>query len=316
MIRKILGWPPTVILSALLFIILILAVFVGSIGSTLGDFSFVKQELKDVEAYSLAKQWLDDNIDDYVPGIQDSELYQVFKDSLSETWMAGQVDGVLDITSDYLDGKRDDITATISLAGFKENMKVVLRNTVQNSPPEGVQGLKPAEVEEYLQRANTAIDELPASITVNVAGVSALEPVRDIPGAVDSVSTILLMTIALLAILVVLLHWLVLQTKLKTAGIYLGSFLLSVGAVCLIIKAVIISVSSGIVEDEVNNGDIPSPLNAEVVNRVISDSLSPASIWAIAFIVLGIGIIVASIFLIKGKPEKKAKTEKPATQAE
>lgn len=301
MIRKIIGWPPTILLSILLFVLIVALVFAGTLGSNLTDFSFIKQELKDVEAYSLAHQWLDDNMDEFVPGLEETELYQVFKDSLSEEWLAEQVDGALDTVSDYLDEETDTLEVTLSLAGFKTNLKTVLHDTIHESPPEGLQELSTLELDDYLEAAYTSIDELPGEITVTVNDAGKLEPLRQLPGAVSSIFSILLMVVFLLAIVIILLHLLLLGTGRRGGGLFAGIFMLLTGITCFIIKAVITGVSSGAINDLETDGDLPSPLTAEVVNRVIQDTFAPATTWAIIFTVVGAVLVVASVFLLRSK---------------
>ncbi|MCX5998335.1 MAG: hypothetical protein NTU41_01750, partial [Chloroflexi bacterium] len=98
-VRRIIGWPAMVVLTFLLFIMLILVVYAGALGRVT-DVSYINGELNEVGAYSLASQWLHDNLDKLAPAVGDTETYTVFKDSLNEEWLEDQISGAMDSISD------------------------------------------------------------------------------------------------------------------------------------------------------------------------------------------------------------------------
>lgn len=295
MTKRIIGGVLAAIPTGLLFITLIALVFMGTITSTMMNPSFIRAELDKTEAYSLAGEWLDDNIEEFVPGLGETEVYQVFRDSLSDEWLAGQVGGVVDDVDRYLDRKSDTLEFSLSTAGFKENMKIVLHDTLHESPPEGLAGLSAERLDEYLQAAYDGIDQLPDEITLVVEDVAKLEPMRDAFNAVHGIPYILLMTSGLLAIFIILIHLFLLDSTPRGAGLFAGIFLLITGIASYVVKLVSTNIASG----QIGTMEIPSPLTPELLTRVAKDSLAPAGTWAIIIGVVGLALIVASLFLFR-----------------
>lgn len=302
MIRKIIGWPLLVIFTGLLLLNLVAVVGVATAKDTVLNISFIKEEMDKAEVYSVAREWLDENMEGFVPGMQDMEIYQVFRDSLSEEWLADQVETVLDGISDFLDGEIDTLEFSLSMAGFKENMKAGLRDTILESPPEGVEGLSDEELDEYLEAAYSGIDELPEGIVLVVEDAAKLEPIRYIPKVTQSLSSILLMTAGLSAIIIVFLHLFVLRSTVKRASRHLGVSLLATGLFCFIVKLVATSIASS----QIDRIDLPSPLTTDLVTRVVRDGLAPAGTYSFVIIAAGTVLIVASFFLVKGRAAKQA----------
>ena len=183
-------------------------------------------------------------------------------------------------------------------------MKIVLHDTLHESPPEGLEGLSTERLDEYLQAAYVGIDQLPDEITLVVEDVAKLEPVRDIPNIADSAFFILLMAGGLLAIFLILVHLFLLDSTPKGAGLFAGILLLVTGIAIFVIKAVGTSIASG----QISTMEIPSPLTPELLTRVAKDSLAPAGTWAIIIGVVGLVLIVASLFLVKWIRQSKLGT--------
>lgn len=300
--RKLIGLPPTIVLTVLFFIILSVAVLVMTLSSTVLSFDFIKEELEETGTYSLAGEWLDENIEDFVPGLGELELYQVFRDSLDEEWLAEQVGGALDVISDYLDAERDTIEITLSIEGFKENMKIVLHDSVHESPPEGLKDLPEEQLDEYLEAAYGSIDELPGEITVVVTDASKLAGLRDVPDVLRGVVAILLLVTGLLAVLLLILHRFFLGSTPKVTCRFFGVLLFITGIFCFAIRMIVSNVGTARIESV----DLPSPLTSDVVIQIANDSLAPATTYSVLIMVVGVVLVVASFFLPGRKSAKEA----------
>ena len=279
----------TFIISVLLFVSLVATIYATALTGTVMNPSFIKQELDRTEAYSLIKDWLDENIEDFAPELGDVQVYQVIKDSLDEEWLADQVGGALDNVSAYLNGQTDTLEFSFSTTGFSEGMKTALHNAILESPPEGLSGLSEAQLDAYLEGAYEGIDQLlPEQITSAVENADKLEPVRDLVGAIRGAPSILLMLSGVFALLLIFLHFTV-----KGACRYLGIPLFITGVCCYVGGLVATSILSG----RMGSLNLPSPLSAELVTQIMRDSISPANTYAIIIGVAGLVLIIASFFI-------------------
>jgi len=286
----------TFIISILLFVSLIAVVYVAALTGTVMNPSFVKQELDRTEAYSLVKDWLDENIEDFAPELGEVQIYQMVRNSLDEEWLADQVGGALDSLSAYLNGQTDVLEFSLSTTGFKESMKTALRDATLESPPEGLSELSAAQLDEYLEGAYEGIDQLlPEQITASVENVANLEPIRDVSRAIHGAPSILLMIAGVFALLLIFLHFTV-----QGACRHLGIPLFVTGVCCYVGGLVAVNILS----NRMGALDLPSPLTTELVTQLTRDILAPANTYAIFIGAAGLALIIVSFF-IKSKPAKQ-----------
>lgn len=285
----------TVIFSFLLIGELVFLANFSALTSTAFDPTFLKAELRNVGMYPMLQDFINEsiekNINDVAPDLGQAQILQVVRQSITEEFLAQEADNIIDTLSAYLRGEGDVLAIDISTAGFKESMKDSLRQSVTDSPPEGLAGLTPAQLESYLQQAYSGIDLLlPSKITLTAENSAKLQPLRNVFQAVLQVPSLLFMVAGILAVLIVLLNF-----SARGASRYLG--------IPLAVAGIIIygsgSIGMGKVQEQMMGVELPGMMTAEIVSRIARDLMAPAATFGLIIGAAGLVLIVLSFFMPK-----------------
>jgi hypothetical protein len=294
-VKKIIIGLLTLVLSSMLIMNLVLVVYLTTVKGTLMNPAFLERELERIDAYSLGKEKLAEERDRFVGelGAEGERVYQIIEASLTDEWLKEQVHEMLGSLFSYLNYKTDTLKFQVSTAALKENMKTELKETILTSPPPGLQELSLQELERYLESAYQGIDNLPGELGIEIENLQALNPLRDIIKAFYLITSLLLLTAVISALLLVLLHF-----SVKGACRALGIPLATAGVFSYVIAVVGLNISSS----QIGNLDLPSPLTPEMLTQIVEDFFAPASRYAIILSIAGLALIAFSFFW-KGRPE-------------
>ena len=134
------------LLSFLLFLSLSIFSSAFMLNNTLLDPDFVTSEINRLDMSSLAGEFLSEQIPQeqpYIGEVLDKTITDL------EPWIKEQSSTAIYTGYDYLMGRTQSLSLTISIEPVKDSLKENLREALLASPPPELQGMSPALIEQY-----------------------------------------------------------------------------------------------------------------------------------------------------------------------
>ena len=141
------------LLSLLLFLSLSIFGIAFTINNTLLNPDFVASEVDKIDVSSLIRELTEEQIGEQLPQeaqFMEEAIYDVISDQ--EPWLKEQVNAAVHSGYDFLLGKSERLSLTISLETLKESLRDSLRQTFMQSLPPQLSGLPQAQIEQYFNQ--------------------------------------------------------------------------------------------------------------------------------------------------------------------
>ncbi len=285
----------TLILGLLLVVTIIMVVYVADTRATAMNADWVKSELDQGGFYPAIRQELADRLKDSLTSNLGQAEAQRVSDAVdaavTNDWAKANFESNVDIAYAYLNSQSDNLNLSVTLPHtLKQGMKVAIAATFTAQST----GLTQAQVDAGLAAVNDQVDNLPNEIALQVQNAQALQPARDAVKIYNYTFYILIAFAVFLAVLLIFLHFTV-----KDAIRVLGFCSLIGGAISWGAAFALNKVAPSIVD----KWNLPTYITKDMVLKVIRDFSSPANIYSIVLMAVGVVLIVVSFF-IKRKAEK------------
>ena len=284
------------ILSSLLFLSLSVFGLVLMLNQTILNPDFVVSQVDRLDIASIAGDMLSEQIpqrqvlDDVV--LVDVVLVDVVNDTIAdlEPWIKEQArDGIYSFY-DYLEGRSQSLSLTVSLEPVKESLRDNLWQAFLQSPPPELAGLPSAEMEQYFNQYYQQISQqIPPTVDLTEAslgpeGMAQLEPVKQIIGYFHLAYNALIGLILLLILGIVLIN-----RKVRGSTRGLGTTFLTCGA----LSYAGVLVAKSIAGTQLTQLDIPVYLQAWIP-QFLADFPAPLEMYGIGLMAVGVALLVVS----------------------
>jgi hypothetical protein len=289
------------ILGFLLFLSLSIFGLVLTLNQTILNPDFVVSQVDRLNIPSLAKEMLSQQISQLeVPAPYEPYVAEVMDDTIAdlEPWIKEQArDGIYSFY-DYLEGRSQSLSLTVSLEPVKESLRDNLREAVLQSPPPELAGLPPAEIERYFNEYYEQISqEIPSTFEFTEASLdpqvmAQLEQAKQVVGYLHLTYNALIGLILLLILGIVLIN-----RKVKGSTRGLGTTFLTCGA----LSYAGVLVAKNVAGTQLTQLDIPVYLQAWTP-QFLSDFLAPLEMYGIGLMAAGVALLVVSFVYKRGEP--------------
>ena len=287
------------ILGFLLSLSLIVFGFTLTINQTALNPDFVASQVDSLDIPSLAEEVLREQIpqgQEYMSEV----VAEAATDTIAEQelWIKQQARDGIYAFYDYLEGRSQSLSVTISIESIKESLRDNLWEAVLASPPPELEGLPPAEVEQaFNQFWSEFSEEIPSTLELDESLLDAevmeqLEQAREIVGYIHLTYKALIALSLLLILLIVLLY-----RKVRGSTRQIGITFLT----CGIISYVGALITKSIAGTQLTQLDMPVYLQTWIP-QLIKDALAPLEIYGIGLMAAGVVLLVVSFVYKRGEP--------------
>ncbi len=281
------------LLSLLLLLSLSIFGLVFMLNQTILSPDFATSQVEKLDLASLAKELV---ISELPQEFQNQEFITKALDGTItdlEPWIKDEASNVIHHGYDYLLGKSQNLSFTISLEQFKTTLRDNTWQAVLEDPPPELQGIPPALAEQYFnQYFSQFAGEIPSSFEFDISSLdpavtSQLEQARQVIGYVK------LGFWGLIGLMVVLILGIFLISRnMRTTSRSLGITFLIYG----IFEFVSILVAKSLLIPQIPLPELPSPTLEAWILGFATDLIAPLQIFGIGVAVLGVVLIIASFF--------------------
>jgi hypothetical protein len=274
-----------------------------ALGDSILNADFIISIINNTDLTPLLEQAIEDLIAD--GGLPAGTSYDEYVDDIAadiEPWAKEQVSILIPPAFDYLLGNSDTFEVTISLDDLKETLKSYLKQSFLSSPPAQYQGLSPAELGQEFDALFKASADIPStytfdeelfvtedgtSLAANLAATEqTLSDAREGIRLFNTAFMLLTVLILLLTGVIILIY-----RNVKASTLNLGLLSLIYGAGLMILYFA----SSKIIQDAIIQQDIASyPAISDWLIQISSGMLFPLQILFIAFLIIGVALLVIS----------------------
>jgi len=288
------------ILSLLLFLSLSVFGLVLTLNQTFLNPDFVVSQVDKLNIPSLAGDMLSQEVPPEAELLMGETLDEVVNDTIAdlEPWMKEQArDGIYSFY-DYLEGRSQSLSLTVSLEPVKESLRDNLREAVLQSPPPELAGLPQAEVERYLDEYYQQISqEIPPTFEFTEASLdpqvmAQLKQMKQVVGYLHLSYNALIGLIVLLILGIVLIN-----REVRGSTRSLGSTFLA----CGIFSYADVFIAKYIADTQLAQPDIPVYLQTWI-SQFLADTLAPLEMYSIGLLVVGVALLVVSFVYKRREP--------------
>ena len=298
------------LLSFLLFLCLSTFGMVFMLNQTLLNPDFITSQISKLDLSSLAKETVINQISQDMTrqfSQQFPEAGELIPQILNQTmddlepWVKEKAGEITHATYDYMVGKSQSLSLTISLAPVKDSLAANLRETLLESPPPQLAAVPPAMLTQIVGGIEQQLtQEIPATFDLNETMfppevTNNLDQVRQYLGYVQTASPMLIGAMVVLALLIILIH-----RSVKGATRSLGSTILTYG----ILGYAGIYASQYLIGMQTGAMGLPAALEAWLP-QFINAMQAPVQMFNIAVAVAGVMLIIFSIVY----PKKQEATD-------
>jgi len=282
-----------VLLSCLLAITLVLMVIDYTINSTLLDQQFIEDRLRDIDAYSLAREELATSILDAVEeiGVQDEHerFSEIINATLTDEWMEEQVEITLAEVLPYLKSETETLELVISCTEVKAQIKDDLSTSVHENPPLELEGKAEPYYELYLMTSYETIDaQLPDEVEFIADETEALELMRQfVTWLENSLTALMIVGIIIIGLITLLLREP--QDILRTLGIVV----LCASGLCITLALVVSRAIPGAIAGEL----LPDIVTEDIMSRLLTPFMSPTLTAGIGLAIIGILMLIGAYIM-------------------
>ncbi len=281
------------LLSFFLFLSLSILGWAFMLNSTILNPDFIVRELDKLDVYSLASEFLDEQILQFeVDARYKPYVTKVLDDTLAdlEPWIKEKMNDTIYTGYDYFMRRSQRLHLAISLEPVRDSLKQNLRETVLASPPPELQGLPPGAIELLLNELSRQIDEqIPPNLdfdqaTLDPETVTTLEQIRQSIGHFQLGYKLLIGFILLLILGITLII-----REVRAATRDLGITFLTCGVIIYLGNLAI----KYFVQVSLTQLPLPTQLQT-LVPQLLSDSLVPLDMYSIGLAAIGILMLIVS----------------------
>jgi hypothetical protein len=280
------------ILSLLLFLSLSVFGLVLTLNQTFLNPDFIVSQVDRLDIPSLAEDMLSQEVHPEAELLMGETLDEVVNDTIAdlEPWMKEQArDGIYSFY-DYLEGRSQSLSLTVSLEPVKESLRDNLREAVLQSPPPELAGLPPAMIEQYLDEYYQQISqEIPSTFEFTEASIdpqvmAQLEQMKQVVGYLHLGYQALIGLILLLILGIVLIN-----REVRGSTRSLGSTFLA----CGIFSYADVFIIKNVVGTQLVQPDMPVYLQTWIP-QLLADTLAPLEMYSIGLMAAGVVLLVVS----------------------
>jgi len=275
------------VLSLLLFLSLSVFGLALTLNYTILNPDFVISEIDKLDVSALAKEVLAEQIpegEEFMVGFLDKVVTDL------EPWIKEQVRVVIYSSYDYLLGKSQSLRVTIPLEPVKESLQEPLKEAILESLPPQLEGLSPAEIEQYSNLLYLGIyQQIPSTFEFDESLLTPeiwaqFQQIRQAIGYFQLGYTLLIVFILLLILGIVLIN-----REVKGATLGIGITFLSYGALWYA-GTFVAKHFAGI---QMAKLAIPSYLQGWLP-QFLDDLIAPLGMFSLGLLVTGAVLIIVS----------------------
>lgn len=283
------------LLSMLLVLTLGLFGLAFTLNRTILDPEFISMEIDRLDIAQLAGEIIAPQVPPDMDFINEA-LYQAIGDAEPE--IKAEIRAAVHSSYDYLLGRSQNLTFTVSLTEVKSEIRDSLWQYLQTSPPPELSNVPPALIEEYFdQFYRQYTEEIPDIIDETQLSPEVLRELADIRQGISYYRSGFYVLIALMLLLVLAI--ILISRDLKSSTRSLGISLLIYGAFGFVMNLVWQSFAPQFL----SMPDLPLYLQTWL-NQFSQDVLSPLRIFTIATMLVGTTLLVVSFIYRRGPAEE------------
>lgn len=276
------------ILGSLLFLSLSTFGIAFMLNQTILNPDFIVSQVDKLDIPSLAEDMLSQQI----PPEGEEFMGKAVSDTIAdlEPWLKEQARDAAYVFYDYLEGRSQSLSLTVSLEPVKESLRENLRQAVLESPPPELEGLSPTEIDSYLDGYYQQISEgIPSTFELNEASmppevIGLLGQTRQIIDYFNLSYPALIGLILLLILLIILVNR---EVRGSTRGI--GVNFLTCGALGFIGAFAAVKLSAPLLAQ----ANMP-PYIQTWLPQFLSDTLAPLEKYSIGLAAVGVVLLIVS----------------------
>ena len=266
-----------------------------TLNRTILDPEFISMEIDRLDIAQLAGEIIAPQVPPDMDFINEA-LYQAIGDAEPE--IKAEIRAAVHSSYDYLLGRSQNLTFTVSLTEVKSEIRDSLWQYLQTSPPPELSNVPPALIEEYFdQFYRQYTEEIPDIIDETQLSPEVLRELADIRQGISYYRSGFYVLIALMLLLVLAI--ILISRDLKSSTRSLGISLLIYGAFGFVMNLVWQSFAPQFL----SMPDLPLYLQTWL-NQFSQDVLSPLRIFTIATMLVGTTLLVVSFIYRRGPAEE------------
>ena len=284
------------LLSFLLFLSLSVFGLVLTLNYTILNPDFAVSEVNKLDISSLAGEFISQQIPEegeFMAGAIDDAIADL------EPWIKEQASTAIYSSYDYLMGRSQSLNLVISLEPVKDTLKQNLREAILNSPPPELEGLPPAEIEQYFDEYYEEFaKDIPSTFEFNESSLSP-EVLAGIEQAKQVIDYIQLGYKALIGFMLLLILGIILinrQVRSTTRG--LGITFLTYG----VLEYGGIFAAKHFAGTQLPQLEIPAYLQTQLP-QFLGDFLAPLEMFSLGILAAGVVLLIVSFVYKPSEPE-------------
>ncbi len=287
------------LLSFILFLALSLFSTVYMLDKTLLDPDFVAAEINGLDVPALAREMLRMETP---PGTPDTT--EVINKTVTdlEPWMKEEVSTLIHTGYDYLLGRTDKFSLTISTATVKNTLKENITETIVDSPPPELKSLPPAALRQYADQAYEQFaGEIPDTIELTESSIppDVMDMLKLVRSYLSYYQTAFYGLITLMVLCAASIFLISRDVKYTTRSI--GTTLVTYGVIGY---AIPFALSYFHLEEQLMGmaGGIPASLQTWIT-QLMNDFTAPMKTFSLALLVTGVVLVIVSIVYPRRQPK-------------
>ena len=278
------------LLSLLLFLSLSIFGSVYMLKNTILDPDFVTAEINRLDMSSLAGDLFSLQVPPDAPHM--AEINEVINETIAdlEPWIKEELGNAIYTGYDYLLGKTQSLSLTISTQPMKDKLKENLREALTASPPPELQGMPPAMVEQYFNQFYEQLaQDIPPTIAFTESSLppDARDMLEQVRGYLSYSQTLYQGLIVFMVLMVLTMILVSRNVKETTRG--LGVTLLTFGA----IGYGGILASKYFIDKGLPMGELPAALQTWLP-EFINNMMAPLETFNLGVLIGGAALLVVS----------------------
>jgi hypothetical protein len=285
------------ILGSLLFLSLFTFGIAFTLNQTILNPDFIVSQVNKLDIRSLAEDMLSQQIpqegEEYMGEVVTNTIIDL------EPWLKEQAGDAAYVFYDYLEGRSQSLSLTISLEPVKTSLIKNLREAVRDNPPTGLEWLSPEEIDSYLDDYYQQISqEIPSTFELNQASMPTevrglLAQTRQIIDYFNLSYPALIGLILLLIMLIIIVN-----RQVRGSTRVIGIDFLICGALSLIGVFLAEKFSTPLLAE----ANMP-PYLQTWLPQLLGDTLAPLEIYGMVLAGAGVVLLIVSFAYKPPQPE-------------
>lgn len=262
---------------------------------------FIADHVDSLDIADLADEIITEQVPDEAADFMGESLDIVLTDVINdlEPWIKEQAREGIDVFYDYIEGRSQSLSLTISLEAMKESLRENLLAAILDSPPVELFGFLTEEIElEFDIYWSQIEDEIPSTLEIydTMLDAETMEQIEQVKEYVGYFNLAFILLIAFILLMIALI--IVVYRTVRGSTRQIGITFLGVGAISLAVALIVRSVANSqiaqsVTSDWIAQGNLPTTFQTWMT-QLVTDVLMPLGIYAIGLIVVGIALTVIS----------------------